>query len=221
MPYLHEVECAHKNACPHLDGLSTTWVLGQYRRAEDDYDEHLRIIDRFYDDLKGRAERIRLLERENAELKAKLKLLHQRQFKANKKTDSPTQALRQSKRKKRGAPVGHPAWVRPTPNRIDRTVFVPAPTVCPYCQKRELTPSKEVREHIQEDIVLAPRTVVTCYQHGQAFCPRCNRPVVQAGEAEILNAPIGPVANLWRCIYAIGSVSPIEKQPRCFAICSG
>ena len=195
MPYLHEVECAHKNGCPHLDGLSTTWVLGQYRRAEDDYDEHLRVIDRFYDDLKGRAERIRLLERENEELKAKLKLLHQRQFKANKKTDSPTQALRQSKRKKRGAPVGHPAWVRPTPNRIDRTVFVPAPTVCPYCQKRELTPSKEVREHIQEDIVLAPRTVVTCYQHGQAFCPRCNRPVVQAGEAEILNAPIGPVAK--------------------------
>jgi transposase InsO family protein len=93
MPYLHEVECAHKNACPHLDGLSTTWVLGQYRRAEDAYDEHLRIIDRFYDDLKGRGERIRLLERENAELKAKLKLLHQRQFKANKKTDSPTQGF--------------------------------------------------------------------------------------------------------------------------------
>lgn len=195
MPYLHDVECAHQDACPHLDGLSTTWVLGQYRRAEDAYDEHLRIIDRFYDDLKARDERIRILERENAELKAKVKLLHQRQFKAKRKTASPKQALQPSKRKKRGAPVGHPAWVRPTPKRIDRTVFVPAPTVCPYCQKRELAPSEELREHIQEDIVLAPRTVVTCYQHGQAFCSRCNRQVVQAGEAEILNAPIGPVAK--------------------------
>jgi len=124
-----------------------------------------------------------------------VKLLHQRQFKAKRKTDSPKQALQPSKRKKRGAPVGHPGWVRPTPKRIDRTVFVPAPTVCPYCQKRELAPSEELREHIQEDIVLAPRTVVTCYQHGQAFCSQCNRQVVQAGEAEMLNAPIGPVAK--------------------------
>jgi len=198
MPYLHDFDCSHKHACPHLDWLSTTWVLGQYRRAEDTYDEHLRIVDRFYDDLKDRDERIRLLERENAELKAKLKLLHQRQFKANPKKDtaaSPTQEPPSLNRKKRGAPVGHPAWVRPTPKRIDRTVFVPAPTVCPYCRKTELVPSKELREHIQEDIVLAPQPVVTCYQHGQAFCTRCNRPVVQAGEAEILNAPIGPVAK--------------------------
>ena len=37
--------------------------------------------------------------------------------------------------------------------------------------------------------------MVTRYLHDQAFCPRCNRPVVQAGEDEILNAPIGPVAK--------------------------
>lgn len=109
MLYLHDFECSHKNACPHLDWLSTTWVLGQYRRAENTYDEHLRIIDRFYDQLKDQDERIRILQRENAELTAKLKLLHQRQFKANKKkdtTDSPKQDLRPLKRKKRGAPVG-------------------------------------------------------------------------------------------------------------------
>jgi hypothetical protein len=54
---------------------------------------------------------------------------------------------------------------------------------------------EESTEHVQEDIVIQPRTLVTCYRHGQAFCARCNRPVVQAGEGELLNAPIGPVAK--------------------------
>jgi hypothetical protein len=101
----------------------------------------------------------------------------------------------QQKKKKRGAPVGHPGWARSKPKRIDKSVFVPAPTTCPYCRKKHLTPLKELREHIQEDIVINPRTVVTRFLHGQAFCTTCNRPVVCAGEDEILNAPIGPVAK--------------------------
>lgn len=194
----HDFNCTHKNACPHLDWLSTTWVFEQYRRGDDTYQEHMRIFDRFDADLKERNERIRLLERENAELKAKLKFLHQRQFKPNKKKDSansPKEEVSFTKDKKRGAPVGHPPWVRPKPKHIDRTIFVPAPTICPFCRKSDLAPSKELREHIQEDIVLAPRPVATCYQHAQAFCTRCNRLVVQAGENEIPNAPIGPVAK--------------------------
>jgi hypothetical protein len=193
-----EFECPHKDACPHLNWLSTTWVFGQYQRSEDTYDEHLRIIDIFDARLKDRDERLRMLERENAELKAKLKMLHQRQFKKNKEkgTDSsPTEDHSSANRKKRGPPVGHRAWVRSKPKRIDRTIFVPAPTICPFCRKEDLAPSKELREHIQEDIVLAPRSMVTCYQHEQAFCSACNRRVVQAGEGEILNAPIGPVAK--------------------------
>jgi transposase len=54
---------------------------------------------------------------------------------------------------------------------------------------------EETTEHVQEDIVIRPRTLVTRYLHGQAFCGRCHRPVVQAGEDELLNAPIGPVAK--------------------------
>ena len=90
-------------------------------------------------------------------------------------------------------------WVirdgRPKPDRIDRTVHVPAPTICPHCQSPDLTPMEENTEHFQEDIVIQPQTVVTRYLHGQAFCPRCHRPVVQAAEGELLNAPIGPVAK--------------------------
>ena len=194
----YDFQCAYKNACPHLDLLSTTWVLGEYRRGDDQYDEHLKIIDIFDARLKDRDERLRILERENSELKAKLTMLHQRQFKPNKKKDSgdsPKQDSPSLNRKKRGAPAGHPGWGRPKPKHIDRTVFVPAPTVCPHCRKNNLASSNKLREHIQEDIVLAPRTVVTCYQHGQAFCTSCNRLVVSAGEGEIPNASIGPVAK--------------------------
>jgi transposase len=179
------------------------WVLEEYRQAADVYQEHLRIIDGFDGELKARDERIRVMERENAELKARLQALHRRQFKSNKKKDSETvgkdivggSPSNEEKRKKRGAPVGHPGWVRPKPDHIDRSVDVPAPKICPHCQSQDLRPMEENTEHIQEDIVIRPRTLVTRYLHGQAFCPRCNRSVVQAGEGELLNTPIGPVAK--------------------------
>ena len=199
----HDFECLYRHTCPYLDGLSTTWVLGEYRRAGPMYQEHLRIIDGFDGALKARDERIRILERENAELKAKLQALHHRQFKPNKRKDADTggkdtesaSSSSEGEKKKRGAPVGHPGWVRPKPDRIDRTVDVPAPRICPHCQSDDLTPMKEMTEHFQEDIVIQPRTLVTRYLHGQALCARCHRPVVQAGEGELLNAPIGPVAK--------------------------
>ncbi len=198
-----DFECLYRHSCPYLDGLSTPWVLDEYRRAHDVYQEHLQIIDLFDGHFKVRDERIRLLERENAELKAKLQALHRRQFKSNKKKGTETGAeeneeaspSNEGKRKKRGAPVGHPGWRRPKPDPIDRTVQVPAPRNCPHCQSEKLTPMEERTEHIQEDIVIRPRTLVTRYLHGQAFCSRCHRPVVQAGEGELLNAPIGPVAK--------------------------
>ena len=86
----HDFECLYRHSCPYLDGLSTTWVLEEYRRADDVYQEHLRIIDALGDELKVRDERIRVLERENAELKARLQALHRRQFKPNKKKDAET-----------------------------------------------------------------------------------------------------------------------------------
>jgi transposase len=199
----HDFECLYRHSCPYLDGLSTQWVLGEYRRAAEVYHEHLRIIDGFDDHLKARDGRIRILERENAQLKAKLQAVHRRQFKPNKKKEAGNgrkdvesgSSSGEREKKKRGAPVGHPGWVRPKPDHIDRTVHVPAPTICPHCQSDDLRPMEERTEHFQEDIVIRPQTLVTRYLHGQAFCARCNRPVVQAGESELLNAPIGPVAK--------------------------
>ena len=193
----------YRDACPHLDGLSTTWVLEEYRQAAEGYQDHLRIIDSFDGELKVRDERLRGLERENAELRAKLRALHRRQFKAKKTKEAEAggedagggSPSNEETPKKRGAPAGHPGWGRPTPDHIDRIVHVPAPTICPHCQSEELTPVEESTEHVQEDIVIRPRTLVTSYRHGQAFCARCHRSVVQAGEGELLHAPIGPVAK--------------------------
>lgn len=195
--------CPYRDSCPHLEGLSTTWVMEEYRHAEDLYQEHLRFIDTFDENLKTRDKRIRSLERENAELKARLQALHRRQFHPNKRKGEKTTPAADEEgaspvakqKKKRGAPPGHPGWTRPRPDHIDRTVPVAAPTICPHCQSKELTPLPESTEHFQEDIVIQPRTLVTRYVHEQAFCRRCHRPVVQAGEGELLNASIGPVAK--------------------------
>jgi transposase len=201
MPYVtHDFKCPYVKSCPHLDWLSAHWVLEEYRRGQDDYHEHIEIIDRFYAALKEKDERMRILEKENAELNAKLKLLHQRQFKPNQKeetADKKKGSLEDLslKKKKRGAPTGHPGWARSKPDRIDRTVHVPAPTRCPYCMKDNLEPHSGLHEHIQEDIVIEPRAEVVRYLHEQRFCSTCNRPVVQSAEGEILNAPIGPVAK--------------------------
>jgi len=197
-------DCLYKHACPYLDRLSTKWVFGEYRRGERVYQEHLRIIDLFRNSLAKKEEQVLSLERENAELKAKLTILHQRQFKRNKKKEAETVrdgmddmkgARIDGKQKKRGAPVGHPGWVRQKPDHIDLTIHVPAPTECPHCQSGGLKQIEETTEHIQEDIVIQPRTMVTRYLHEQAFCPRCNRGVVKIGDGEIPNASIGPVAK--------------------------
>jgi len=163
--------CQYKHSCPHLDWLSTTWVMEELRGADDTYHEHLEIIDRFKERLKDRDERVRLLEKENTELKAKLMLLHQKQFKANKKekiavSEKTTSSLT---KKKRGAPLGHPGWGRTKPEHIDRTIHVPAPTTCPHCLKDNLASYDGMYEHVQEDIVIKPRTEVVRYLHGQSF----------------------------------------------------
>lgn len=195
----HDFECPYRNNCPYLDGLSTKWVFGEYRRTDTVRNGHLEIIDRFRDALDESYKRIRALERENAELKAKYQALHQRQFKANrkKKADESTVCVKEGDAppKKRGAPVGHPGWSRPVPTRVDRTVDVEAPSTCPHCGSGGLLLTEGLHEHIQEDIVIRPRPVVTKYVHRQAFCRRCNREVIKPGKDEIPNAPIGPVAK--------------------------
>jgi hypothetical protein len=81
----YDFVCPYQDNCPHLDGMSTTWVLGEYRRGEELHDEQLGVIDIFDERLQTALNRIQKLERELAEVRAKYQALHQKQFKPNRK----------------------------------------------------------------------------------------------------------------------------------------
>ena len=78
-------ECSYRHNCPHLEGLSTQWIFGEYQRAHDEHIEHWRVRDILETDIEEAHKRINKLESENEELKSKLKALHSRQFKSNTK----------------------------------------------------------------------------------------------------------------------------------------
>ena len=191
-----EFICPYRDGCPYLEGLSTQWVWEQYQATAGLECNYEYIIEQQNQELAKVHAQNRELEQENHQLQAQLHALHQRQFKGRHK--APTTGSRDApsgKPKKRGAPVGHPPWQRAKPKHIDRTIPVQAPKRCPRCHRSGLQPVKAVYDHVQEDIVLEPRTVVTCYRHQQAHCPDCNREVWQPGPGELPGAYIGPAAK--------------------------
>lgn len=179
-------ECPYRHACPHLDSLSTAWTLETYHDSSELHGQYYAMEERYQ-------KRIEELEKTLLEQDAKiaqLRLRHQKQFKANVKQSPP-----RSHSKKRGAPKGHPPWRRSKPDHLDQSIDVPAPQACPRCDCTALLPSAEVYEHIQEDIVLVPRTRVTRFIHDQSYCPQCRRLVYQSAEGEAPGCHIGPVTR--------------------------
>lgn len=181
-------ECPYHHSCPHLDHLSTTWTLEVYQEASELRDQYHVMEERY---LQRIAEMEKRLREQDAKI-AQLRLQHQKRFKGNVRRDSPPERGRS---RKRGAPEGHPPWRRREPDHLDEVVKVPAPEMCPRCQCPELSPHSEVYEHIQEDVVLVPRTWVTRFVHRQSYCPRCRRPVYQLAQGELAGCSIGPMAR--------------------------
>jgi len=219
-----DFDCSYKNSCPHLEDLSTKWVWEEYQRSHEEHLEHWRIRDIQQQELEKALKYIGELEKENEVLKAQLKALHQRQFKSNKscdrqrskdKTDNDSKT---EKKKKRGAPKGHPGWFRRKPGHIDKTIIVPAPDLCPHCACPDLTPLKEMKDHLQEDIILQPRPHVTNFRHHQVFCPKCDRVVVQAAEGELLNCKIGPTTKAAAVFLRYGLRIPYRKVKELFEV---
>jgi transposase len=180
-------ECPYRHKCPHLDSLSTTWVMEVYQEAY----ELRRQLHALELDSARRIEELQKALLERDQTIAQLRLQHQKQFKANAKKPKTIPVTT----RRRGAPRGHPPWRRREPDHIDQVVNVPAPRVCPHCQCQDLEPCPDVHEHVQEDIVLAPRTRVVKYVHGQAHCPICRRAVSQKAEGELPGCCIGPVTR--------------------------
>lgn len=209
----YNYQCLYQHNCPHLEGLSTKWVFEEYQRSDDEHLDHWRIRDIQLEEIQKAHEYIGKLEKENEELKVKLQILHRRQFKAN-KNDSKTSDNKNDKitiKKKRGPPEGHPGWHRNKPDHIDKSVIVEAPEKCPHCSGTDLTPVDEMKSHLQEDIILCPRTHVIEYLHHQSFCLDCNRNVIQAAEGELLNCQIGPTTKAAAVFLRYGLGIPYRK----------
>jgi transposase len=181
-------ECVYRHNCPHLDHLSTTWALEVYQ-------ESFRLRDRYHEMEARYQQRIAELDqtlRERETKIAQLRMRHQKQFKANIK---PPPAPDDTRPRKRGAPRGHPPWRRREPDHLDQVVPVLAPESCPHCACKNLVPSCELYEHVQEDIVLVPRTRVVRFDHRQRWCPHCRRLVYQTAEGELAGCSIGPTTR--------------------------
>jgi hypothetical protein len=182
--------CPYRDACPHLRGLSTTWANELIADAQADTYRDGHYVGRVTEELAALQADNERLEKENAELRARLSAQHASGFKSNR--PPPREP---SKKRKRGAPHGHPPWNRLLPDHIDYMVPVPAPSVCPHCATAGLQATGETHEQIQEDIILQPKTIVTAYQHDTAFCPNCRRAVFQTAEGELRHCQIGPTAK--------------------------
>ncbi len=72
-----------------------------------------------------------------------------------------------------GAKVGHPAHLRPTPDRVDRRVRLPL-RACPRCGGRRLSRVQELRHRRVEEIPL-PSTEVTEFSIERRYCRDCRR----------------------------------------------
>ena len=215
-----DYDCPYQHCCPHLQGLSTQWVFEEYQCWHDEHLQHWRARDELQEQLEQAFAYIKELEKKNDELKAKLEALHRRQFKARKKRskNQSEEKATADRKKKRGAPKGHPGWFRRKPDHIDKTVVVSAPEQCPHCKCTQLSPVKEIKDHLQEDIILQPRTQVTNFRHHQAFCPKCRRLVTKAGEGELLNCQIGPTTKAAAIYLRYGLNIPYRKVRELFEV---
>jgi len=199
----HEYACPQVGHCPHLGGAS----LGTLVLAASDHDDHFRMV---YGQLDFERERntklvaeVEKLQGELAQVRLELKLERQRKFACGRDAkddpaegdaaEEPAPAPGDAKApRKRGAPVGHPGWFRPTQTEYDQLVLVNAPSKCPHCAGEVRSfPKYEPHDHVQEDVVGNVYQVVL-YRHAAGRCRDCRRWVRQAGPGEILDSRIGP-----------------------------
>lgn len=195
----HEHGCPHVRHCPHLGGAALGTLVLAANDGEEERDRFYRQLDAERQSVAKLVAEVESLKKQLAQAKLELKLERQTKFATNgqKRADagsqtSPPVAEKKGKKRKRGAPVGHPAWFRATPKAYDLLVNVTAPEHCPHCQG----PVSEYRsrpkiDHLQEDLI-DRHYQVTLFRHPQARCLKCRRWVSQPGEGEILGSRIGP-----------------------------
>lgn len=195
----HPHHCPHVSRCPHLGGAAIGTVVNLANENQLERDGMLRLIDSQRERLTKLHAENEKLQQELAQAKLELKLERQNKFATPQQkkngtgeASSTAESTAKPNGKKRGAPVGHPGWFRPTPIEYDWAVDVAAPACCPRCQGHVTAQSvlKPV-EHWQEDLIDGVCRVVL-YRHAAACCDDCGASAQQAGDGEILGSRIGP-----------------------------
>jgi transposase len=215
----HEYACPNVSHCPHLGGAALGTVVDAASEQEDFRDMLLGQLDF------ERARNTKLFE-ENKQLKAQIEQL-KLELKVERQSKFATSASEESEEaetpvgadtsddepKKRGAPVGHPGWFRPTPTEYDQLVPVDAPAGCPHCRGDvHLFPNVDPYDHLQEDVVDGVYQVIL-YRHPAARCDDCRSWVKQAGDGEILGSRIGPRLRAWAVYLRNGIGISYRKVP--------
>ena len=139
----HEHDCSNVSHCPHLGGAaigslvmianhSGTTIAELHCRLDAEREVNSRLV----------AENLRLEEALH-QAKLELKLERQNKFATNEQKNAEVAAAADEalepnpseakQPKKKGAPVGHPGWYRPTPTEYDWAIDVKAPKRCPHC----------------------------------------------------------------------------------------
>jgi transposase len=192
----HQFGCPHVDHCPHLGGASLGSLVMAAEQQTEWTDALQRQIDGLREEKSAQHRQIEALTTGWEQTKRELKAERQKQFKSTTPEEEVSAAANEppGESKKRGAPVGHAGWFRPTPAHIDRTIAVPVPPKCPHCQAPvKARPDLPPYDHLQEDFIEG-RSVVTCYRHEEGRCTnrKCRRWARQAGKGEILLAKVGP-----------------------------
>ena len=183
------MDCPYRHRCPHLEGMSCSWVMENYQQAfelREAWPGREQAYQKRIDELT-----VTLAQRDATI--ARLRLQHRKQFKAN--VARPPEEKPAGKPRKRGAPVGHPYWARRPAGPVDQVIEVPAPQRCPFCDGDDLRPYPEVYEHDQEDVILHPAPQVTQHRYQQCWCNTCRRPVRRQVPTDLPTCQIGPVTR--------------------------
>jgi transposase len=194
----HEFACPNVRHCPHLGGAALGTLVLAANSSGDTIDRLHRQLQASRESVAELVAETESLEQEIERLKLELKVERQNKFATNRQRQAgadestPTEKPAQTGPRKRGAPVGHPGWFRPTPSEYDAFVEVAAPAACPHCGGPvSVYPSQDPSDHLQEDLIERSRHV-TLFRHPAARCRACRRWVQQAGDGEILGSVIGP-----------------------------
>jgi transposase len=126
----HEYACPQVAHCPHLGGAALGTLVLMAEENDEWHEALLRQLTGLRQDNEDKRHKIEELQQQVEQLKAELKAERQKQFRCTQADEKESVEATVQGARKRGAPLGHPGWFRPTPTHLDRIVPVSAPSSC-------------------------------------------------------------------------------------------